>query len=79
MYLEYFAVFQNCYLFIPRLTAEPRTVFSRTLFGKLLYRKIRDVCLEIHTEHKNTLNVQNVKFLNIKPAGTYSSHWALKG
>jgi hypothetical protein len=54
-YLEYFAVFHNCYLFIPRLTAEPRTVFCRTLLGKVLFREITDVCSEIHTEHINTL------------------------
>jgi len=67
-YLEYFVVFQSCYLFISGLTAEHRIVFCRTLLGKLLYREVRDVCSEIHTEHIKTLGGQNVKFLNIKPA-----------
>jgi hypothetical protein len=35
------------------------------------------VCSEIHTKHVNTLCGQNVEFVNVKPGGTYSSHWAL--
>ena len=45
----------------------------------MLYRKIIAVCSQIHTEDINTLCGQNVKFLNVKPGGTYSNHWALKG
>jgi hypothetical protein len=45
----------------------------------MLYREIIAVCSEIHTKHINTLCGQNVELLNVKPGGTYSSHWALKG
>ena len=37
------------------------------------------VCSEINTKHINTLCGQNVELLNVKPDGTYSDHWALKG
>jgi len=37
------------------------------------------VCSEIHTKHINTLCGQNVELLNIKPGGTYSNHWDVKG
>jgi hypothetical protein len=33
----------------------------------------------IHTKHMNTLCGQNVGFVNVKPGGTYSNHWAVKG
>jgi len=45
----------------------------------MLYRDIMAVCSEIHTKHINTLCGQNVDFLNFKPGGTYSDHWALSG
>jgi hypothetical protein len=45
----------------------------------MLYREIIAVCSEIHTKHINTLCGQNVEFVNVKPGGTYSNHWALKG
>jgi hypothetical protein len=32
--LEFFAAFQNIYLFIPRFLAEPLTMFRGTLVGK---------------------------------------------
>jgi hypothetical protein len=35
--------------------------------------------LQIHTKHINTLCGQNVEFVNVKPGGTYSNHWALEG
>jgi hypothetical protein len=44
----------------------------------MLYREIA-VCSEIHTKHINTLCRQNVEFVNVKPGGTYSNHWALEG
>jgi len=45
-----------------------------------LYREIISVFFpEIHTKHINTLCGQNVELLNVKPGGTYSNHWALKG
>jgi len=45
----------------------------------MLYREIIAVCSQIHTKHTNTLSGQNVELLNLKPGGTYSDHWALKG
>jgi len=45
----------------------------------MLYREIMAVCSEIHTKHTNTLRGQNVEFLSVKPGGTYSDHYALKG
>jgi hypothetical protein len=36
------------------------------------------VCSQIQIKHINTLWVQNVVLLNVKPGGTYSDHWALK-
>jgi hypothetical protein len=45
----------------------------------MLYREIIAVCSEIHTNHINTLCRQNVGLLNVKPGGTYSNYWALKG
>jgi len=44
----------------------------------MLYREIIVVCSEIHTKHINTLCGQNVEFVNVKPGGTYSDHWALE-
>jgi hypothetical protein len=44
----------------------------------MLYREIIAVCSEIHKKHTNTLCGQNVEFVNVKPGGTYSNHWALK-
>jgi hypothetical protein len=45
----------------------------------MLYGEIIAVGSEIHTKYINTLCGQNVGFLNVKPGGTYSDHWALKG
>jgi hypothetical protein len=46
----------------------------------MLYSEIIAVCSEIHTKHINTLSWQNVvEQLSVKPGGTYSYHWALKG
>jgi len=45
----------------------------------MLYREMIAVCSKIHTKHINTLCVQNVELLNVRPGGTYSGHWALKG
>jgi len=45
----------------------------------MLYREIIAVCSQIHTKHINILCGQNVELLNVKPGGTYSDHWALKG
>ena len=45
----------------------------------MLYREIIAVCSEIQTKHINTLCQQNVELVNVKPGGTYSDHWAVKG
>jgi hypothetical protein len=45
----------------------------------MLYREIIAVCSEIHTKHINTLRGQSMQFVNVKPSGTNSNHWALKG
>jgi len=45
----------------------------------MLYREIIAVCSQIHTKYINTLCGQNVEFVIVKPGGTYSDHWALKG
>jgi hypothetical protein len=44
----------------------------------MLYSEIIAVCYEIHIKHTNTLCGRNVEFVNVKPGGTYSYHWALK-
>jgi hypothetical protein len=45
----------------------------------MLYSEIIAVCSEIHTKDINTLCGQNVEFVNVKPGGIYSNHWALEG
>jgi len=42
----------------------------------MLYREIIAVCSQIHTKHINTVRGQNAEFVNVKPGGTYSDHWA---
>jgi hypothetical protein len=44
----------------------------------MLYREIIAVCSEIRTKSINTLCGQSAEFLNVKPGGIYSNHWALK-
>jgi len=45
----------------------------------IMCRQIMAVCSQIHTKHINTVCGHNVELLNIKPGGTYSDHWAVKG
>jgi len=45
----------------------------------MLYREIIAVSSEINTKHINILCEQNVGLLIVKPGGTHSNHWALKG
>ena len=45
----------------------------------MLYREIIAVCSEIRTKHINILYGLNVKLLNVKPGGTYSNHYAVRG
>jgi len=44
----------------------------------MLYKEIIAVCSEIHTKHKYSVWEVGM-FLTIKPGGTHSSHWALRG
>ena len=43
------------------------------------YRDTIVVCSQIHTKYIYTLCGQSVELLNVKPGGTYSDHWAIKG
>jgi len=45
----------------------------------MLYKEVIPVLSQIHAKHINALCGQNVELLNVKPGGTYSDHWALKG
>ena len=45
----------------------------------MLCREIIAVCSEIHTKYTHILCGQNVEWLNVKPGGTYSNHYAVKG
>jgi hypothetical protein len=44
----------------------------------MLYSEIIAVCSQIHTIHINTLCGQNVEFVNVIHAGTYSNQWILE-
>jgi hypothetical protein len=44
----------------------------------MLYREIIAVCSQIRTKHINTLCGQNVEFVNLEQAGTYSNQRASK-
>jgi hypothetical protein len=66
------------YIFSPyRAVNTPVSVIKTSQL--MLYREIIAVCSEIHTKHINTLCGQNAEFVNVKPGGTYSNHWALEG
>jgi hypothetical protein len=43
----------------------------------MLFEETVAVYCENHTEHTNTLCVQNVKY--VEAGGKYSNNWALKG
>jgi len=45
----------------------------------MLYSETIAVCSEIRTENISALCRLNEELLNVKPGGTYSNHWALKG
>ena len=45
----------------------------------MLYIEIIAVCSDIHTKHVNTVCGQKMEIVNVKPGGTYSDHWILKG
>ncbi len=44
----------------------------------MLYREIIALCSEIHAKDINKLGGQKVKFVNVKPGGKYSNHWAFQ-
>ena len=44
----------------------------------MLYREIIAVCSQIHIKYINTLCVQKVEFVIVKPRGTYGNNLALK-
>ena len=43
-----------------------------------LYTELRSLYSEMLAKFAYALCGPNVEFLNVKPAGTYSSHWALE-
>jgi hypothetical protein len=45
----------------------------------MLFGETVAVYCENHTEHTDTLCVQNAEFWYFKAGGTYSNHWAVKG
>jgi hypothetical protein len=45
----------------------------------MLFSEIIAVCFNNYTKRTNALCGQNVEFVNVKPGGTYSNHWALEG
>jgi hypothetical protein len=60
---------------VPRSKHTPSVIKTSQL---MLYREIIAVCSQIHPKHINKLCGLNVRFLYVKPDGTYSYHWALK-
>jgi hypothetical protein len=44
----------------------------------MLHREIIAVCSEINTKYTNSLCGQVLEFVDVKPGGTYSDHWAVK-
>ena len=72
---------QNTELYI-KFQSVPRSKHTPSRFIKtsqlMLYREIIAVCSQIHTKQINTLCGQNAEFVNVKPGGTYSDHWALR-
>ena len=44
----------------------------------MLQREIIALFSEIRTKHINKVGGQNVKFVNVKPGGKYSNHWAFQ-
>ena len=44
----------------------------------MMYKAEVAVCSDIRTKH-STQSERHVEFLNVKPGGTLSNRWALKG
>jgi hypothetical protein len=61
--------------FVPRSKHSVPVIKTSQL---MLCREIITVCSQIHTQHIHKLCGQNVVFVNVKPGGTYSDHWASK-
>jgi hypothetical protein len=45
----------------------------------MLHMVIFALFSQIQIKHINSQCEQNVEFLDVKPGGTYSDHWAVKG
>jgi len=45
----------------------------------VIYREIIVAYPEIHNNHRNIVGGPNVKVLSVRPVGTFSNHWVLKG
>ena len=73
---------QNLELYI-KTQSVPRSKIHSVSVTKtsqlMLCREIIAVCSQIHTKNTNALCGQNLEFLHVKPVGTYSNHWTLKG
>jgi hypothetical protein len=67
-YLEFFAVFQNLYLFIPRFLAEPLTFCGTQGFrGTLVGKHCLKVAEEVRRPYKTTNKIKNLI--------TYNGSW----
>jgi len=74
-----FVVYVNLSLYV-NIQSVPRSKHSVSGIKTsqlMMYREIIAVCSQIHTKYINALCGQNVEFLNVKPGGTYSDHWAV--
>ena len=67
--------------FLPHACHMSRPSYTRQvlLCFFMLHSQRIAVCSQIHIKHTYTLCGQNVEFVIVKPGGTYSDHWALKG
>ena len=45
----------------------------------MLYSEVMVVCSEINIKHTSSLWGQNIEFVSVKPDGTFSDHWDVKG
>ena len=45
----------------------------------VIYREIIVAYPEIHNNHRHIVRWPNVEVLSVKPGGTFSNHWVLKG
>ena len=71
-------VFEDCPKLYVKTQSVPRSKHTHSAsFIKtsqlMLYRENVAACSEIRTKHVNTLCGQNLEFLSVKPAGTWST------